>query len=186
MARRAKPGDEPNLSLSSRLVLNARASAEQFKQEVPDANVGSLELSFRIRGATAATYQAFIRYFAQRGITSSARLAVLHRIYFAEGGILTQTDLGRLMTITPPSVSYLVNGLEDEGYITRRPDPENRRATFVELTDKGRRICQQSVPEAARFTELLCQDFTEEELGVLNEYLDRLQRRAMTLAQEKE
>jgi DNA-binding MarR family transcriptional regulator len=35
-------------------------------------------------------------------------------------------------------VGSLVDYLEEHGYVERRPDPRNRRATLVCLTDRGR------------------------------------------------
>jgi DNA-binding MarR family transcriptional regulator len=39
--------------------------------------------------------------------------------------------------LTNQSVGYLVDYLERQGYVERRPDPSNRRATRVCLTERG-------------------------------------------------
>lgn len=39
--------------------------------------------------------------------------------------------------ITQQSMSELVDDLESSGYVVRRPDPQDRRARIVELTEKG-------------------------------------------------
>lgn len=46
-------------------------------------------------------------------------------------------ELAERAQLTNQSVGYLVDHLERRGYVERRPDPTNRRATLVCLTDRG-------------------------------------------------
>ena len=48
------------------------------------------------------------------------------------------TDLARGVNITPQAMGELVDELEDLGYVERRPDPTDRRAKLIVLTDRGR------------------------------------------------
>ena len=54
-------------------------------------------------------------------------------------------ELAGRAQLTNQSVGYLVDYLEEHGYVARRPDPRNRRATLVCLTDKGWRETQACV-----------------------------------------
>ena len=47
---------------------------------------------------------------------------------------------GRAGRIQPPSMTRIVNGLEERGYVARRPDPSDRRQCLVTLTDAGRKV----------------------------------------------
>jgi DNA-binding MarR family transcriptional regulator len=47
------------------------------------------------------------------------------------------TDLAERAQITKQSMGYLVDYLEQRGYLERRPDPTDRRAALVCLTDRG-------------------------------------------------
>jgi DNA-binding MarR family transcriptional regulator len=47
------------------------------------------------------------------------------------------TDIAHRMQITKQSVHELIGHLEHLGYLVREPDPTNRRARLVRLTDKG-------------------------------------------------
>lgn len=53
-------------------------------------------------------------------------------------GPATTSQLARMMRMTPPGISQKVNWLEEEGLVVRRPDKNDRRITYVELTEKGR------------------------------------------------
>ncbi|MDQ3053702.1 MAG: MarR family winged helix-turn-helix transcriptional regulator [Actinomycetota bacterium] len=47
------------------------------------------------------------------------------------------TDLARGANMTPQAMGELVDELEQMGYLVRRPDPTDRRAKLILLTDKG-------------------------------------------------
>ena len=48
------------------------------------------------------------------------------------------TDLARGANITPQSMGELVDELEELGYVERQPDPTDRRAKLIVLTDRGK------------------------------------------------
>jgi DNA-binding MarR family transcriptional regulator len=55
------------------------------------------------------------------------------------------TELAQLAQVSKPTVVYLVNDLENLGYVERLPDPADGRAKLVCLTERGARA-----QEAAR------------------------------------
>jgi DNA-binding MarR family transcriptional regulator len=42
--------------------------------------------------------------------------------------------------VQPPSMTRIVNGLEERGFVARRPAPSDRRQCVVTLTDTGRQV----------------------------------------------
>ena len=48
------------------------------------------------------------------------------------------TDLARRANMSPQAMGELVDELERMGYVIRRPDPTDRRAKLIKLTEKGR------------------------------------------------
>lgn len=48
------------------------------------------------------------------------------------------TDLARGAGMTPQSMGEIVDELEELGYVTRQPDPRDRRAKLIVLTELGR------------------------------------------------
>ena len=54
----------------------------------------------------------------------------------AEGSRLS--DLARGANMTPQAMGELVDELEGLGYVVRRPDPSDRRAKLITLTELGR------------------------------------------------
>ena len=55
---------------------------------------------------------------------------------------LRLTDLAARAGITAQSMGELVDDLEVKGYLERRPDPDDRRAKRIYLTDRGRKNAQ--------------------------------------------
>lgn len=52
---------------------------------------------------------------------------------------LRLTDIAARAGITVQSMGELVDDLEARGYLERRPDPDDRRAKRIYLTDRGKR-----------------------------------------------
>ncbi|MEU0556288.1 MarR family transcriptional regulator [Dactylosporangium sp. NPDC049742] len=76
------------------------------------------------------------------GITpgQSRAVAVLMR-----HGVMRLSELSDHLRIAPRSTTEVVDGLQERGLVERRPDPADRRATLVALTDAG-----QATAEAIR------------------------------------
>lgn len=58
-------------------------------------------------------------------------------------------ELADSLRIAPRSVTDVVDALEGKGYVTREPDPHDRRASVVVVTDAGRAV-RAAVHEARR------------------------------------
>lgn len=58
-------------------------------------------------------------------------------------------DLADSLRIAPRSVTDVVDALEGKGYVSREPDPHDRRASVVVVTDAGRAV-RAAVHEARR------------------------------------
>ena len=56
---------------------------------------------------------------------------------------LTVREVGDLLVCEPGSPSRLVASLAAAGHVTRRPHPDDGRASALELTDQGRRAAAQ-------------------------------------------
>jgi MarR family transcriptional regulator, organic hydroperoxide resistance regulator len=52
---------------------------------------------------------------------------------------LTQSQLVERLCVQPPTVSKMLERMERTGLVTRRPDPDDSRASRVYLTEPGRK-----------------------------------------------
>ena len=68
------------------------------------------------------------------GITPSQSRAVMTLL---RHGTVRLSQLSEHLRIAPRSATEVVDGLQDLGLVERLPDPHDRRATLVRLTDRG-------------------------------------------------
>ncbi len=55
-------------------------------------------------------------------------------------GDMLMGELAATEKVQPPSMTRIVNGLEERGYLARRPDPRDGRQCLVTLTSAGREV----------------------------------------------
>lgn len=60
------------------------------------------------------------------------------------------TDIAEQAGVTKQTAGALVDDLEANGYVSRRPDPADARARLVMLTDRGEELCLAAAAEIAR------------------------------------
>lgn len=77
-------------------------------------------------------------------------------------GPCTQATLAGDLHVTPRTITALVDGLVDTGFVTREPHPSDRRATLVTFTDRGRATAQELVDGHRRLARQLFADLPEE------------------------
>jgi DNA-binding MarR family transcriptional regulator len=84
------------------------------------------------------------RLFAPLGITG-AQFNVLILLHAqTEDGTMSQSDLGRLLTVHRSNVTGLVDRLEAQGLVRRQDDQKDRRVYRVALTDSGRETARRA------------------------------------------
>ncbi|WP_338552074.1 MarR family winged helix-turn-helix transcriptional regulator [Paenibacillus sp. KS-LC4] len=55
--------------------------------------------------------------------------------------------ISRLLRVTSPTVTQLVNGMEASGLVQRNADPDDRRAVRISLTAEGERIADKVIAD---------------------------------------
>lgn len=70
---------------------------------------------------------------------SFARTRAIRRV---AGRPLSMRELADALGIDPPNATVLVNELENQDLVRRRPNPDDRRSTLVEATSKGAAIAR--------------------------------------------
>lgn len=96
-------------------------------------------------------------------------LMLLHR-----DGPMLQRDLVRGLGIGQPGMVHAITRLEEGGFILRRPAENDRRATIIELTDRGREAVDVASPFLVEANEHALSGFTAEESRTLTSLLRRL------------
>jgi len=100
-----------------------------------------------------------------------AHTAVFQHI---EGDGSRLTDLAERAQITKQSMGYLVDYLEERGYLERRPDPADRRVALICLTERGWEEVEAALAIIARVEEDWSRRLGQPRLELLRELLDEL------------
>lgn len=95
--------------------------------------------------------------FRRRGVLDPSRvvpglgasLSESLALGYLAGGPCVQHELGSHLGLEKSTVSRLVAGMTEKGWVERGRDPDNRRFQKVELTGRGRRAATQ-IAEAMR------------------------------------
>jgi DNA-binding MarR family transcriptional regulator len=91
------------------------------------------------------------------------------------------SGLGDDLGITPRYVTIVIDAMERDGLVRRRPHPKDRRATLIELTDAGQKMCGEigdgHVEAAAELLRVLSLDQQQVLLEAMRTLLAELQRR---------
>lgn len=87
---------------------------------------------------------------------------------------ITVTDLSTALKITSPSVTQVINVLENTGYVDRVNDQQDRRIMRIVLTDKGNDITAQIYQKVEEKYSNLVDFLGEEKSNSLIELLDEV------------
>ena len=106
-----------------------------------------------------------------------ARYEALVLLCFSSRGSLPLGKMGERLQVHPTSITSIVQRLEADGLVSRRPHPDDGRAVLAEVTMKGRALVE------AATADLVGVDFglsvlTDEQLGDLSGLLAPVRRAA--------
>jgi len=102
-------------------------------EEADAVNQAIRMLSLRHRARAAAM-------LAPLGLHPGQEVLLLE---LARTGPMIQAELSEALGSEPPSVTLMTRKLEAAGHIRRRPATSDKRATIVELTDRGRALADE-------------------------------------------
>ena len=89
---------------------------------------------------------------------------------------LTPTELSRFQQVSKNTVSSLLRGLEEQGYIVRELDPEDLRLFRIHLSQSGRELVLRTAPGRIRgMNQLLLDSLDADEIAQLDHLLKKLQ-----------
>jgi DNA-binding MarR family transcriptional regulator len=73
-----------------------------------------------------------------------ARFEALRLLAFTRAGELPLGKIGERLMVHPTSVTNIVDRLESDGLVERRPHPDDRRTTLAGITADGRTLVDQA------------------------------------------
>ena len=121
-------------------------------------------------------------HFAKSLGLSMPQFSTLIQLHFR--GACGMSEVSERFEITPAAASQLVDKLVHSGLVHREEDPHDRRAKFLNLTDKGRNLLQRNMEERYRWLDQLAEKLTPEERAKVAEAMEIMTRAAQDLETE--
>ncbi|MGH8493645.1 MAG: MarR family winged helix-turn-helix transcriptional regulator [Moraxellaceae bacterium] len=90
---------------------------------------------------------------------------------------MPQVELAEAIGITPPSLVKLLDRLEEDGWVERLPEPQDRRAKRVSLTSKAQDLVQQIEAEAKTLRDEVWKGISASERQIFLKVLEHLDHR---------
>lgn len=112
------------------------------------------------------------RMLAPLGLTPAAARAL--RTLSRYDGPLRMVDLAERLHVVPRTVTTVVDTLEADDLIERRPDPQDRRSTLVHLTPRGLERLEQMREARRKAAGQLLSVLDDDEQAQLRALLERL------------
>ncbi len=84
------------------------------------------------------------------------------------------SELAKRMELDSSTVSRHIRHLEENGYLSRTDDPDDRRATRIGLTDRGRAVLDESMRARVAIVDAATADWSEADRETLRTLMTRL------------
>ncbi|MFF6807123.1 MarR family transcriptional regulator [Streptomyces sp. NPDC012616] len=159
-------------------------------EPLPPPSAASPEVIEIERALTRVTYlstraRAHDRLMAIAGIPlDRAAVAVLRQV--ADSEPQRPGELAQGLGVEASHVTRTVQQLQKAGYVTRVPDPDDRRAQRIQLTEAGRAAVGRVRDAGARGLQLALGDWDREDLGRLAALFHRMADDFLSYAADEE
>ena len=91
-----------------------------------------------------------------------------------ENGQITISELASRAKMLPSAISRTLKGLEERGYVERNVNKNDRRNTYVELTEAGRQLTEEARQTMSDFGKSVMSQVDGEDMKRLISYLDNI------------
>lgn len=124
-----------------------------------------------LRRTNDLVVKADVKDIRQYGLNLN-EFAVLELLY--NKGDTPINQIKEKILIASSSTSYIIDQLCKKGYVVRRQDTEDRRVTYVCLTDEGNALIEKIFPNHAAAIEDMFACLTDDELSQLRDSLKKI------------
>ena len=106
----------------------------------------------------------------QSGLTI-AQFAVLEALY-NKGDLKICEIIERILT-TSGNITVVIKNLEKDGLIKKKPDPNDKRSCIISLTEEGKKIIEDILPNHIKNIKEIFEVLTDEEKNTLKTILKK-------------
>lgn len=160
---RTAPGTHP-------LELQRLALQEQMHSDCDPLRVQAITWLMRAHAAITAAQAEELRPL---GLSPSG-FCVLAALLNTPGGRLEPRQIAERLQLSRPSVTGLLDTLQDRGFVVRRPHSDDRRRVLVELTHYAEQTLHDHYPTHYKEQARLVEGLSDDELATLVQLLRKV------------
>jgi len=132
--------------------------------------------SFLTLMQTSKVIQERIKLEMANNQLSVTEFSVLESLYHK--GRQTIQQIGNSILISSGSMTYVIDKLEQKGYLKRSACAEDRRAIYINLTENGTELMNKIMPEYYKLVDYLFSSLTGNEAQTLVQLLGKVNEKA--------
>jgi DNA-binding MarR family transcriptional regulator len=106
------------------------------------------------------------------GLYAGQEMLLLHLADAPDG--LRPTELAECMGVEPPTITKMLQRMENGGWLVRRDDPEDGRATRIYATEQGKNLIQPIKAVWAKLEAITHQHLSDLEVALLRRILAQI------------
>ena len=144
-----------------------------MKNRIEDINPSDCPF-YLVSRVTLSMTSALIKSFTAAGVgrVRPAYLGVLWCLWKEEG--VKMVDLGHCAGLERSTMTGLLDRMERDGFVVREPDPDDRRAHKIFLTEEGRRIREIVIKMLNETLNILFEGISAKDLQLANDVLRKV------------
>ncbi|WPC41941.1 MarR family transcriptional regulator [Clostridium sp. JS66] len=108
---------------------------------------------------------------------TQAQFKVLYYLYLCGDEGSTSSTLSKKLGVKKPSVTTLIDRMTLKGIVIRQEDENDRRYTKISITEEGKKILAEILPDKENIIASLLGVLPEEEMHILHESLVKIRQR---------
>jgi len=150
-----------------------REILKEYSSQFSSLNVDAVETCIALLSTASDISKKFDENFSKYGI-SEGKFTILMLLYRQSGYQLSPISLSKRAEVTKGTMTGLIAGLENQGFIDKIPNPCDLRGYLVCLSSKGLRILEEILPVHYTLITKLMSGLEDSHLKELNSLLNLL------------
>lgn len=137
-------------------------------ENLQDQKDRPLGVAYMVGRLDRALNRQFRRLLEPMGLTIGQYTALS---VFCSSGRLSNAKLAERTMVSPQAANELIKGMEKNGWIVRKPDPNHGRIINISLTNQGEKLLSRCNKVIASLERQMLQELSDKEIAALHQHL---------------
>lgn len=147
---------------------------EQWQKEKPGLDVSPMAVIGRLSRTALNIESRLAGTFERHGLDASTFDVLATLLRSGAPYWITPAELARESMISTSAVAQRLNKLEARGLVAREANPNDGRGTLVALTDTGKKLIEQALPDHLETERAILSPLSRDEQAALTLLLGRI------------